>query len=186
MTEIASQVDISKALAIGGWMSEKELTWLAIQASKCNKIVEFGCFHGRSTRALADNSSKNAIIWAVDIWGSDYFMENGEKVEIDTCCMPIFKDNLKDHIKAGKIIPVRQFSSNFFLHEKVDMVFIDADHRFNSVYSDITRAMNLLKPNGLLCGHDYDHPQWPGVSQAVDYLIGDIEVEEMIWWTRKF
>ncbi len=44
----------------------------------------------------------------------------------------------------------------------------------------------LLKPGGIIAGHDYDHPLYPGVKAAVDELLpracclGD--VESTIWW----
>lgn len=186
MPEIAGQVDILKATLIGGWMSERELTWLATMASSCNKIVEFGCHHGRSTRAIADNAPLGAKIWAVDPWGGNYKNEDGTSVNIDTYVMPQFRHNLHDHIVSGKVIPVRQFSHKFGLDEKVDMVFLDGDHRFEAVYRDIIAAKRLLKPEGLLCGHDYDHPEWPGVKLAIDAMSLKVEREDLIWWTRKF
>lgn len=187
MTEVASQVDISRALAIGGWMSENELIWLATNASHCSTIVEFGSLHGRSTRALADNASEGARIWAVDPWGGKYMTDDGSVVaNVYTHVMPYFKQNLRDHISIGRVIPVRNYSHRFELDEKVDMVFIDGDHRFESCYRDIVKAKSLLKPGGLLCGHDYKHPLWPGVELAIATMNLDVEVEQTIWWTRKF
>lgn len=187
MSETAVAVNISKALAIGGWMSEQELTWLATAASKCKRIVEFGSYHGRSTRALADNSPEDATIWAVDPWNGEYLTEDGVvMMDVNSYCMPAFLYNLRDHIDSGKVIPVRRKSQYFELHEPVDMVFIDGDHRFDSCYADILRASNLLKDGGILCGHDYGHPLWTGVELAVGCLIGNVKVEDTIWISKKF
>lgn len=186
-TETASQVNIEKALSIGGWMSERELTWLASQAKNCKTIVEFGSYHGRSTRALADNSPKDTVIWAVDPWNGEYLTDSGVVVpDVNSYCLPIFKTNLEDHIASGKVIPVRRKSQHFTLHCKVDMVFIDGDHRFDSCYADILRASNLLTPSGLMCGHDYGHPLWTGVEDSINALGLKVEVVDTIWWTRNF
>ncbi len=180
MLSVASpQVDISRSLTIGGWMSEVELTWLATQALTHDMIVEFGSLHGRSTRAMADNNS--GIIWAVDPWAGDYFAEDGNSIQLSTYVMPYFIQNLKDKIDAGRVIPVRKFSYQFSLPHTVDMVFIDGDHRYKTVVKDIKKAYELLRSGGLICGHDYDHDRWPGVKQAVDELVGPIELTGVIW-----
>lgn len=187
MPEVASQVDISKALAIGGWMSEKELTWLATMARQCYSIVEFGSFHGRSTRALADNlPSDMGRIWAVDPWNGDYELEDGQILQaVNTFVMPYFLHNLKDHIDKKTVIPTRGFSFTFKLPITVDMVFIDGDHRYESVVKDIHKALSLLRKGGIICGHDYGFNTWPGVKRAVDELLSDVKIEDTIWWTLK-
>lgn len=187
MTSVATTVDISRALAIGGWMSNEELLWLATHAQTHNRIVEFGSLHGRSTRALADNNK--GTIYAVDPWCGAYKTDDGRVVEnIDTNVYPYFYHNLKDHIDKGHVVPVRGFSYNLSLPDCVDMVFIDGDHRYETVVKDIKKAIELTKPGGLISGHDYGHLQWPGVNRAVDEIFGDnVRLLEgtFIWWTLK-
>lgn len=179
-----SQIDISKALALPGWMSERELIWLASKAKESEFIVEFGSYCGRSTRALADNC--NGIIWAVDPWNGTYKTDDGkELMDVNTYVMPMFADNLKDHIKSGKVKPCRMFSKMFNIDFPVDMVFIDGDHRYKTVIQDIQKGLSILRENGILSGHDYGHPIWGGVKRAVDELLGEVELEDTIWWTRK-
>ena len=48
----------------------------------------------------------------------------------------------------------------------VDVVYIDADHSYESVSSDI-RALAPLCVGTFVCGHDY-HTGFPGVVRAVD------------------
>lgn len=183
MRTVASHVDIERASKIGGWMSLGELTWLATQAMERKLIVEFGSLHGRSTRAMADNNK--GIIWAVDPWKGDYIYEDGSEVPINTYVMPMFIHNMGEHYTTQHVIPVRQFSYQFSLDWPVDMVFIDGDHRYNTVVKDIKKAYELLRPGGLICGHDYGHPAWPGVKQAVDELVGTVNIEETIWHAIK-
>jgi SAM-dependent methyltransferase len=181
---MVSQVDIEKAKSIGGWMSDQELTWLAMNALERNKIVEFGSFHGRSTRALGDHTS--GVVYAVDPWNGDYPLENGDALEtVNTYVLPIFKENLKDLILLKKVIPVRGFSFTFIPPVPVDMVFIDGDHRYETVMKDINNALSFLKPGGIISGHDYGHPLWTGVKKAVDETFDSVEVIDSIWWTLK-
>lgn len=176
-------VTISKALTIPGWMSERELLWLANKAAENKLIIEFGSFHGRSTRALADNCV-NGRIWAVDPWNGDYPRQNGETFEnVNTYVFPQFCKNLQEHIKSGLVVPYRGFSYSFKLPYLVDMVFIDGDHRYETVLKDIDKALELLKPGGIISGHDYN---WDSVKQAVSEKLGRVAVEDTIWWSTKF
>lgn len=54
----------------------------------------------------------------------------------------------------------------------LDFVFVDADHSYDGCRADIEAWLPKLKPGALLCGHDYDHPDYPGwgVKRAVDEL----------------
>lgn len=54
----------------------------------------------------------------------------------------------------------------------LDAVFIDADHSYEAVKSDIQEWSRALKPGGLLSGHDYDHANLQGVVRAVTEFAG--------------
>ncbi len=185
MSTVASHVDISKAKSIGGWMNENELLWLATKAKEFQYVVEFGSLHGRSSRAIADNLSHHGKLWCVDPWGPEYYYEDGNVVPFTTYIYPYFVRNLRDHVDTGRVVPVREFSYQFDLPFHVDMVFIDGDHRYETVVKDIKKAFNLLRSGGLICGHDYGHPHWPGVKEAVDQYVGTVQVEETIWYALK-
>jgi predicted O-methyltransferase YrrM len=180
-------VDISKALSICGWMSKRELLWLANMARKYAWIVEFGSFHGRSTRALADNLIPYGKIWAVDTWNGDYYVDttNDRLILVNTYVLPVFKRNLRDHIDSTRVIVSRGWSHSFVPPFPVDMVFIDGDHRLEAVEKDINQALKITRPYGIVSGHDYGHPMWPGVKEKVDSLLGPVQVEETIWWKQK-
>lgn len=174
---------INKALSIPGWMSEAELNWLAEHAKESLITVEFGCYLGRSTRALADNT--NGIVYAVDPWDGIYYENNGKRAEwLNTAVMDVFIDNLKDHVDSGKVLPIKEFSWAFKVPVRANLVFIDGDHRYDEVKSDIYKALSILKSGGIISGHDYTHPDWPGVKQAVDELLGTVHHCDSIWWTK--
>lgn len=55
--------------------------------------------------------------------------------------------------------------------ESLDFVFIDADHSYDGVWSDIEAWLPKIRPGGLLSGHDYNNPEdvcGPEVKRAVD------------------
>lgn len=186
MPEVASpQVDITRATGIIGWMSNIELVWLATQALTRKYIVEFGSFHGRSARVLADNMPEDGKLWCVDPWSNAYTREDGEILPFTTAVFPFFRQNLRDHIKSGRVIPIHGFSYDFSLPHKVDMVFIDGDHKYKTVMRDIMKAYELLDRGGLICGHDYNVGGWEGVKRAVDEIFGPtVEVVDTIWYRK--
>lgn len=152
-------VNIERAKQIEGWMSESELTWLATQAKSRRIVVELGSHCGRSTRAFADNLPEGGTVFAVDTWE-------------DTEVYQKFQNNLSDHIRGGRVIPLQIDGSVAarMLGVKADLIFIDALHDYDSVKADIQNWQSLLAEDGLFCGHDY-HTDWPGVIQAVDELL---------------
>lgn len=176
-------VYIEKALKCDGYMSDVELKWLGQQAQEAMIFIEIGSWHGRSTRAIADNLPRGAKLYAIDHWlGSaverdtnhaSAAMKEGDHAYLEFC------DNLFDHIQSGKVIPLRMSGNNAaeFLSSKGikgDVIFIDAGHTYDEVKEDVAKWKPLVKNGGLLCGHDYYHDgtAWPGVQQAVDEIFG--------------
>ncbi len=49
-----------------------------------------------------------------------------------------------------------------------NLVFIDAEHTYEACRADMAAWWPLVKPGGILCGHDYGHRRYPGVARAVD------------------
>jgi predicted O-methyltransferase YrrM len=49
-----------------------------------------------------------------------------------------------------------------------DVVWVDGDHEAPTVAHDVTMALKLLKPDGILLCHDYDEATCPGVKISLD------------------
>lgn len=81
--------------------------------------------------------------------------------------------NTSQYSTRTKII--RDFSlkaSELFENESLDLVYIDADHSYAGCYSDIQAWFPKVKPDGIICGHDYLDANIPvigefGVKSAV-------------------
>lgn len=175
-------MNITNALKINGWMSEIELEFLANIASKCNTIIEVGSYQGRSARAMADNM-KYGKIYCVDPWDIlNYNNQNQVMYITDLVTRNIFYMNLHDHIKSGRIIMCPSLLHEWIgiNEDRPDFIFIDGDHRYESVKRDIEHAMQF-RPR-IIGGHDYS-PEWPDVIKAVDERFSKIGVVGTIWWT---
>lgn len=178
-------IDLRRAELIKKGIRSQGLRWLAEQAAGCQKIIELGSYHGRSARAMLDNS--RAHLWCVDTWD---WRHNASQWKVTEEDYEAFFWNIVDVSERITILKMTtQDAFEYFAEEELetfDMVFIDANHDYESVRAEILNYVLLLESGGLLCGHDY-HNGREGVDRAVDELIGKVVHEEpdAIWWTRK-
>jgi predicted O-methyltransferase YrrM len=190
-------IDLARALAITGWMSPTELRWLAEHALTAHTIVEIGSFHGRSARALADHCP--GTVYAIDLW-EGYSNDDGSQAKWMaeagggnwTRIVETFQKNLSDHLATDRVIALRYPSADAraILRDdchvsRADLVFIDGDHRYEACRQDIDLYRDLVRPGGILAGHDYSHKSWPGVKRAVDERLGKVNHCDSIWWVRR-
>lgn len=179
-------VDISNAVKIEGWMTEPELQWLGEQAAKHRTICEVGSWMGRSTRALGDNAL--GVVYAVDTWaGSNepkhvaLLADKHPDWLFEQFCANIGDDLLKNKkwmhengIEQQYVVrPYRgtslegaDYLGNGCYNLRFDMIFLDASHDYENVEADLAAWAPLLKPGGLMCGHDFGG-SFPGVARAV-------------------
>jgi hypothetical protein len=72
----------------------------------------------------------------------------------------------------------------------VDFVFIDADHGYEAVRDDIEAWWPHVRPGGIVSGHDFGQPEWPGVRRAVEECLASRGLEPTVdygyvWWVKK-
>ena len=173
------EINLERAINISGWMHGLELRYLAERAKEAKVIIEVGCYNGRSTMALADNT--DGVIYAVDPWEEFYPDNDGNEHCIKANVYPQFCENLREYIQSGKVKPVKEYFTYF--GQKADFIFLDGDHRRDTVLHDIEQAEKMILPGGIIAGHDYGHEHWPGVKEAVDshYAGKNVEFIKSIW-----
>jgi hypothetical protein len=181
---MAQGMKLERASQIDGWIIWSELEWLAQQASRHTNILEVGCWLGRSTRALADNTS--GVVTVVDTFlGSPEHREFLEDKPKDWL-WENFTANTRELLNLRAIPMSSTEASRYFTtlesETRFDMIFLDAAHDYESVKQDILAWMPLLAPGGLFSGHDYG-PNWPEVAKAVDELIPNVQIgANQIWF----
>jgi len=144
-------------------------------------IVEVGAWKGASTSYLAvEAQHKKLRIDVVDTWSGS--QEHKDMSDIrENSLFGTFIDNLRPVINL--INPIRTDSvsaSKMYADESLDAVFIDADHRYQSVKADILAWMPKVKNGGILAGHDYALVH-SGVIHAVDELVEAPEIIRDCW-----
>jgi predicted O-methyltransferase YrrM len=71
-------------------------------------------------------------------------------------------------------------------NDRADLVFVDANHDFTNVLADISLAYRLVRPGGIVAGHDYG-TDWECVKMVVDEYVNNFDVVEgtSIWFARR-
>ncbi len=151
-------------------MSEEELEWLATAARSHHAIVELGCYLGRSTRALAENTP--GMVYAVDDFNGPRDIEVNDRGTIES--------RFRANVEGLPVVIMKADHRSLRPEDFVvaDFVFIDGSHEYPHVAQDIRLAQAIVRPGGLIAGHDYG---WTGVRRAVDELLGTVDVRGSIW-----
>ena len=93
---------------------------------------------------------------------------------------------------SDRYIHIRKYSKDAIsdISGQIDFVYIDADHSYRGVWNDLCLWFSKVKDGGIIGGHDYMHPDFPGVQQAIseffDRLNWPIHYEgDNVWWVEK-
>jgi len=119
---------------------------------KSTELLELGCNECVSTRLFCYYAGK--------VTGIDRY--KSPQVDIVKGEFPLFQFiNESFHSYLSKC------------NRMFDIVYIDGDHMYNSVMSDIHNCLSVIKPGGIISGHDYYTTTNSGVPQAVSDKLGD-------------
>lgn len=74
--------------------------------------------------------------------------------------------------------------------EPLDFVYIDGDHSYEGIRADLEAWFPLIREGGIIAGHDYGQPAFPGVKAAADHFFkrfGQTVTHEGkgIWWAKR-
>ena len=184
--------DLTKALNIQGWMHLNDMGWLVDQAANCDTIVEVGVWKGRSLRAMCDNIKPGGHAYGVDHWeGSPNELETHHKeAATEKGRQQLFAEvqaNLGDLVEAGTLTLLKMPSLEGaaylapILKERggADFIFIDACHVYEAVRDDIAAWLPLVRPGGLLAGHDR---KFSGVRKALEERLEGWTPARRVCW----
>jgi len=138
-------------------------------------VVELGSWLGTSTAFFAQNIDAEGKVYAIDIWDetpecTDVLRQSMNKEELKYFYATLYQQFLSNmiHLKLeDKVIPFRSKTviAASLLDVQPDLVYVDACHNEEDVYSDIMVWYQKLKPGGTMCGDDWS---WDGVRRGVE------------------
>ncbi len=140
-------------------MTDKDIEFLSKLAYKVahpdSIFFEVGSWKGHSTSVLGKVAKEcGGHVFCIDHWeGSPGVWQH----ELDKDCFTTFRNNIKECELESVVHPLimeSALATTIISNGIADLVFIDADHRFNSVKQDILNWYPKVKVDGILCGHD--------------------------------
>lgn len=147
-------------------------------------MVEFGSWEGASAIVFLQAAREMGLdmkLVCVDTWlGSKEHWENSfpnsqwsfERLAVvdgEPNVFRTFKERLKDQELLSQVSIVRAHTSHATAYiaatfPPVDLAYVDADHAYKAVFTDLRLVRSLLTKNGLIAGDDW---AWFSVRRAV-------------------
>lgn len=121
------------------------------------KVLEIGSWKGMTTAVLARTVENfGGYVFAVDNWeGSSTPHHRNQVSKIDV--FSAFRQNMEILGLSHLVHPLFMDSlvaSTIFADGSLDLVFIDADHRYEHAKQDIEIWLPKIRVGGIICGHD--------------------------------
>ena len=171
-------------------------------------FLEIGVFHGVTARNICEllyQTHKNDFKYI----GLDLFAENEEnKNEVipnNTFNNPLKKiyfkyikkqnpyslEAVKDLLKKFENnVHLIQGNSNNVLKKidmgKIDYVFLDGGHEYNTVKNDLDNCIEVIKKGGTVLCDDYNLGSAPGVKEAIDEFVSKNQLNVDILCENRF
>lgn len=193
------------ASSIVGWNSDITPWQREVAAKRIphgGTYLEVGVFLGASLANMGEMRPDIQLI-AIDPWLDEPKVPPGERgwegngIFAEDCARHgglwlAFLHNMMTHapdvLRRTRII--RGTARTVDLHGVVDCTFIDGAHDQQSVREDLLMFGTLVRPGGIVAGHDY-HPDFPGVVQAVHDRFRHHEMgvpgsteQSTVWWVN--
>jgi predicted O-methyltransferase YrrM len=155
-------LELAEHIGVTGFLHCEE-AWKLVELAANKDVLEIGSYRGLSAWLMAISAKS---VSCVDTF---HAATNGQRQTGEFTTLDAFEKatarfrNIRSYIGHSQQI---QIPNDF------DVVFIDGCHQYNEVRDDIHRWWQKIRPGGLLVNHDYHHPDWPGVTQALDEIFG--------------
>jgi hypothetical protein len=122
-------------------------------------IAELGVFKGEFAKEIYTRTNPKHL-YLVDIWEGEFGSgdKDGNNHTVIKDMKAVFENLCDEYKNKSNVSVVRQNTINFLtsqLDNSLDMVYVDADHSYESVTNDLCLSFSKLKNGGVLAGHDY-------------------------------
>jgi len=165
----------------GSLTDEEEVSLLAVIEYHCKgqgPIIEFGTLFGTTTLLIAGAKKTGQRLITLDNFSWNPFMMPSRDHEHFTrrCLRYVIENSDVELVN----LDIDLFKLNWQGGAPA-LVFLDADHRYDAVKSDIEWSVKIGAK--VVCGHDFGD-EWPGVERAVREIFGtNFMTSGSLWWS---
>lgn len=163
MDKIKSHLgDIDTAIEIGTWRGDfANLMCSKLKPNKFYAIDPFALYEGYTDKPDVNEFGNQTNL--------DRLAE-----QVNARVAGFLPDGRSQLLREMSCNAVKQFADN-----SVDVVYVDADHKYEPVLADIRAWYAKVKPGGILCGDDYiegSHIEKFGVIEAVKDFAAEMNL----------
>jgi predicted O-methyltransferase YrrM len=138
--------------------------------------VEVGVARGQNIKHILENCPHIQKLYGVDSYSSNSWDMNHININKEFGSFQgLFQEvELMLSQFGNRVQLIRKSLSDAakdFLDESLDFLFLDANHEFATVYSDISSWFPKIRKGGIFMGHDWDHDNFPGTTKAVKKIL---------------
>lgn len=132
-------------------------------------ICEIGFQYGHNARSILKELNVKTFYSIDNTFMSEYFIKDGRMKYIHESSHTAHK-----HIK-----------------EELDFCYIDGAHDYKTVWSDINLYFGLLRPGGVLAGHDVNYTGNQVLRAVIEFIIINqiqpekLQIDNNDWWFIK-
>jgi len=134
-------------------------------------MIEIGCYAGESTELFLQ-SGKVKSICCIDPYIDCYDLTDGHSRHYPM--QKVFEVFEKRILQVYDNVTLYQMTSEKAINKikgEYDYVYSDGNHQYEATKSDIELYFPLIKPKGIIAGHDYNDA-WDSVRRAVNEKFG--------------
>jgi predicted O-methyltransferase YrrM len=160
------------------WTEPETFDYWRLLAGQSQWMVESGTYIGASAYAMLE-ANPNLHLWTVDHFQAFAFNEEIARFILGKFIAEHRCETVKGNMdKAGEIL--------VHMRGRIDAIVIDDGHLEEDLRRDIRNALPLLKPGGIMCGHD-----WDGDNDVARGVKSMLPVQELyfpvprVWAWRK-
>ena len=140
-----------------------------------SRMAEIGVFMGSFSEKIIEKCAPSRL-FLVDRWkGRAYSGDKDGKNIVRVTLEKVYEDHIVPVFGADeKNVVCRETSDEFFAkieQNSLDAVYIDAAHNYRAVKKDLENSRIVVKPGGIIMGHDYQEEAMPGVFRAVNEFV---------------
>ena len=175
-----------------------------IEIYKPKNFIEVGVFQGVTSRNICEKlyeiNKENFLFHGIDIFeDTNINIDNKEMTIKHNKISNPFKHLIFNIILKKNLFSIdsiysflKKFKNNVLLYKgfsetqlpkidmsKIDMVFLDGGHSYETVRSDLSLILKGIKKNKIIICDDYDQVDY-GVKKAVDELLNQVtEIKQL-------
>jgi hypothetical protein len=171
-------------IRVPGGTSDTEAWILAVVAKDTSRLFEFGTCTGKTSYLWARNQPPGGTVTTLTLGPGEFDGYQSAPGDDSTAERYAREESRFTRFRysgtdvEGRVVQLygdsKQFDASPYT-ASFDVVFVDGSHAYSYVVSDSAKALQMVRPGGLVLWHDYS-PECPGVFRALNDLTSRLSL----------